>query len=318
MSIIRNNTTRSRDIPLNELETNLALYNYDSSHGWLDNPYNANARSGDEPYLEQHQYNDEPIQQVDTYYNNLYRSTIERLKTQTETWNDYHNAGSVPFYIEDCAVQCDDDLEIPNPLVFTLEDHKAYDDQFTINRNIRRMTFKLNFNPFKSDSNYFMKSYESEDESDIRNRFRFINGFIHIVSSYLEKPTEQNPDGVFESINDLKRFLDFPTADAIKLSKLNDNIFVDSALTVSDEEYYTLNGDSKLYPGTIINTGVKCTQKKLYDLGIIKPFLFCLDGYPMNWNRTIISCDRNDIFVSFILDDTANFNVFENGKISRN
>ena len=157
-NFIRDVSARSRDVPLNGLPAIYEDYNYPSDT--TDNYEELGSTS--------HLFNQQPIQQVDSYYNNLYRHTIERLRTCTETWNDYHNSNAVPFYIQEpvsarinddtlhMRVNSEDsDTFVPDASTFVVEDHIMNDKDLVASSEVmttKRFTYRLNFNPYMNNT----------------------------------------------------------------------------------------------------------------------------------------------------------------------
>ena len=300
-NFIRDVSARSRDIPLNGLPAVYEDYVYPSD---TTNNY-------EELGSTSHIFNQQPIQQVDSYYNNLYRHTIEKLRSCTETWNDYHNANAVPFYIkEPVSARINDDTLhmrinsedsntfVPDASTFLVEDHIMNDKDLVSNNEIettKRFTYRLNFNPYMNNTENLEVMHEG-------HALKFINGTIHIVSSYAVPPVDENDEGTLDTLTSLKdTVLDFNISKAIEASKFNDTFLIDIAPTVSQEEDLKIKADTPLDLGTIIDTGIPCTQEELWKRGIIAPFLFFIDGHPLAWHNVVFTTDKRDTYVTFIL-----------------
>lgn len=311
-NFIRDVSARSRDVPLNGLPAIYEDYNYPS--GTTDNYEELGSTS--------HLFNQQPIQQVDSYYNNLYRHTIERLRTCTETWNDYHNSNAVPFYIhEPVSARVNDDTLhmrinsedsntfVPDASTFLVEDHIMSDKDLVDSSDIattKRFTYRLNFNPYMNNSEHLEAMREG-------HTLKFSNGTIHIVSSYAVPPVDNNDDGTLDTLNNLKaNVLDFDVDKAIKLSKLNDNFLIDIAPTLDDEAALKIDGDTSLDLGTIIDTGIPCTQEELWNRGIVAPFLFFIDGCPIPWHNVIFTTDKRDTYVTLVIRKNHLKNIVSN------
>lgn len=311
-NFIRDVSARSRDVPLNGLPAIYEDYNYPSDT--TDNYEELGSTS--------HLFNQQPIQQVDSYYNNLYRHTIERLRTCTETWNDYHNSNAVPFYIQEpvsarinddtlhMRVNSDDsDTFVPDASTFVVEDHIMSDKDLVANSEIastKRFTYRLNFNPYMNNKENLEVMHEG-------HALKFINGTIHIVSSYAVPPVDENDEGTLDTLNSLKaNVFDFDVNKAIKVSKLNDNFLVDIAPTAAQEEDLLIDGDTPLDLGTIIDTGIPCTQEELWRRDIIAPFLFFIDGHPLAWHNVVFTSDKRDTYVTFVVRTTNLKNIVSN------
>lgn len=311
-NFIRDVSARSRDIPLNGLPAVYEDYTYPSD---TTNNY-------EEPGSTSHIFNQQPIQQVDSYYNNLYRHTIERLRTCTETWNDYHNSNAVPFYIQQpvTARINDDTLHmrinsedsntfVPDASTFVVEDH-IMNDKDLVNSNevttTKRFTYRLNFNPYMNNTEYLEAMHKG-------HTLKFINGTIHIVSSYAVEPVDENDEGTLDTLTSLKTdVMDFDINKAIKVSKFNDNFLIDIAPTVAQEEDLKVKADTPLDLGTIVDTGIPCTQEELWKRDIIAPFLFFVDGHPISWHNVVFTTDKRDTYVTFVIRGENFKNVVSN------
>lgn len=316
-NFIRDVSARSRDVPLNGLPAVYEDYTYPS-----DTTDSTN--SGDEIGLKSHIFNQQPIQQVDTYYNNLYRYTIEKLRTCTETWNDYHNSNAVPFYIKKCvSVRINDDSLhmrdnvfyqnsqsfVPDSSTFVVEDRVITDKEFVSTSEItttKRFSYRLNFNPY-------MNNVENMVNVSGGRCIKFINGTIHIVSGWLEEPTEGVEDsGVLDTLQTLQNIIQFDIPTAIAKSKFNDTFLIDIAPTINDEIPLRINASTALDPGTLIDTGIPCTQEELWKSGIIAPFLFFIDGHPMAWENVVFTTDKMNTYVTFIIRSNHLKNLVSN------
>lgn len=260
-NFIRDITARSRDVPLNGLPT---LY---SLHGVGDDNV--------EPTLEQSLFTSEPVQEINTYYSNLYQNRVDTLRTKTETWYDYLNGSRVPFYIED-PVQCrvlddplspDDGTGFPKPDNFIIEDHKAPVGV----AGKTRLVYKLNFDPFT-------------DKALARNIS--FNEMLNVISD----------EG--DTAYDLAMEYGFNAQYAINDSKLNYNWDVERGLP-------EIKVGTALKAGTVLITNIRATQKKLFEAGLVKPFLFFINGLAIKWSRVTFAGDRNDLYVIIDASNSA-------------
>lgn len=100
MSYIANIQGKKESNPINEINTN---YTYTTGHtpqsGASDGEYEFETPSG------QNMYNNEPISQYDTEYNNRYRSRLELLRTKTESMNMALESALVPSIIKGQSLQ---------------------------------------------------------------------------------------------------------------------------------------------------------------------------------------------------------------------
>lgn len=99
MSYIANIQGKKESNPISEINTK---YTYTTGH-----TPQSGAPDGEHPFETpsgQNMYNDEPISQYDTEYNNSYRSTLELLRTKTESMNMALESALVPNIIKGQAL----------------------------------------------------------------------------------------------------------------------------------------------------------------------------------------------------------------------
>ena len=218
-----------------------------------------------------HIFNQQPIQQVDSFTITLYRHyrdsdhvqkhgmiTITLMLflsiSRNSICKDKHDTLHMRINSED------NNTFVPDA-TFLVEDHIMNDKDLVSNSEIettKRFTYRLNFNPYMNNTENLEVMHEG-------HALKFINGTIHIVSSYAIPPVDENDEGTLDTLTSLKdTVLDFNINKAIEASKFNDTFLIDIAPTVSQEEDLKITADTPLDLGTIIDTGIPCTQEELW------------------------------------------------------
>lgn len=260
MSYIANIQGEKISNPINETNTEYTYDQYDRS--------SLNAKESQEETISgQNMFNGEPVSQYDTLYLNENRPTLERLRTQTETWNEVMEAALVPSIVNGFAMQPFDYLTTTNidgeevtskvcSSNYLFQDHLSpiNDGEFT---------FRCNMVKFKDD----------------RKKRLVYDRYIHIFTKAGDSVKSLEEDLIFEYV---------PGMTYERFMELNPHLASDYGWSDPMEE------------GIIINTGIPSTLYNLVKMEYVFPFLGFLNNRAVSWDKTIISVDNIDVFV--ILD----------------
>ena len=290
--------TQGRNVsnPINETNTD-----YDRHYGiWYHNNENLSSVEGNQRINEssdnynpksQRMFNNEPVSVVDTEYTNEYRSTVERLRTQTETYNEALEAALVPSIVPGMAIQpisyllLGDEKDKEKVLA---EQYIFQDHPVDINNNNSEYVFICNMIKFKAN----------------RDRRLLYDKTIHVLSIDNETPKK-----VAQRIYDYFFISKDKVIDGINVNTEEDGI-LRLAERIRDNiknEYNTyrydnsFDIDSPIESGIDINTGIESNLYNLYKLGYIHAFLGFINGGIVPWTDIIISVDNKDVFVTIRL-----------------
>ena len=271
---IRDVSGRLRDNPLNDIGTLYESFEYSENERYMGTSVQSISKDPRPLFDLEYMYTAQPITQIDTFYNNLYRQTVERLRMQTETWYDYLSSNTVPYFLEGETIEChdqahylEDDEENGGKVItagtFTLGDHIIQIPTTDSAGNVyREMVYKVNWIPFVNN---------------LHQRFWY-NKTIHIITN----------EG--DTINDLALKYEFAASAALNASNLRD-----------EDEGNPITITTPLEQGVDIDTCIAATQLNLTKRNLLKPFLCFLNGRPISWERVMFAADQLDTYILFNL-----------------
>lgn len=249
--------------------------------------------------------NAEPISVIDTEYTNEYRSTVERLRTQTESYYEALESALVPSIVPGMAIQPftyfspDEADESIEPKKILSEQYIFQDHPVNIDSNKHECVFRCNMIKFKPN----------------RNRRLIYDRYIHILSKEGETAKDIAKRIYDEEFISNDKILDGISRLATDTESIN--IISDIAEKIVNnikKEYFNkfnnITINTVLEEGININTGIPSTLYNLYKLGYVHPFLSFLNGSIVSWSNITISVDNKDVYL-IINTERYNGSIYE-------
>lgn len=253
--------------PINETNTRYSKFENYTVEGDTEGALGFGEDENTAPYVEdQYMYNNEPISQIDTEYNNDIRQRLEQLRTRTESMNMALESALVPSIIygnikqeKDCYIFNDSETLIQT--IPTLKDTIIQGEvikQYVDNINI---VFRCNM----------VKLLTSK-----KDRLCY-NGTIHL---YTKKG-------------------DTKVSFIHRVNKESDDVIsvTPAILNAFNPHLKDIPIDEELDEGIEIDTGCPSTLYNMYKLNLVNAFLIFINGYAIGWKDTTICTDNKDTFL---------------------
>lgn len=265
MSYIKNQSGISITNSINEENTKYCVqdeYDYNNT-----GTYNARYENPMPTPSDQYMYNNEPISNIDTEYNNDYRQRLEMLRTRTESMNMALESALVPSIIDGHF------LQEKNAYVFN--DHQV---------------FIQTLPQYKNEPNeYYDEIIKVYDDKTIEVVFR-----CDMIKFYIDKNMRIPFDRhfhIYSQPGDTKIIIYKRLQD-----KFNINV-PPTQLNYYNKILQQYKNDEELDAGIDIDTGLEMTLETMYNMGLIQAFIPMVNEYSINWSNVSISIDNKDVFL---------------------